>query len=109
MPTGSGKTLPMVGASLGTGKIGILIMPLLTLEQRIEKALQSFDVSYINLTNTQSLELEMKLKEETPEVIITSVEALGDKARREVLCRSDIEIGHVGWDEAVVRLPIVIT
>ena len=101
-PDGSGKTLPWITASLETGRISIIIVPLLTLEQQLERELNYLNIAYINLTNTGHVELENKLKEIKPQVIISSVEALGDKTRREILCKSRLEIGHIGWDEAVV-------
>jgi superfamily II DNA helicase RecQ len=102
VPTGAGKTLPIIVASLETGKIGIIILPLLSLEQQIERDLKSLNIGYINMTTTKAEDLDNLLKDK-PDIILTNVEALGDKTKRDVLCKSRVEIGHVAWDEAVVR------
>ena len=36
--------------------------------------------------------------------ILTNVEGVGDKAKRDVLRRSPVTIGHIAWDEAMVRI-----
>ena len=35
-------------------------------------------------------------------IILTSVEGVADKDKREVLRRSCVTVGHIGWDEAMI-------
>ena len=102
-PTDVGKTLPMIVASLDTGKLGLIILPLLSLEQQMERDLKRLSITYINLTACNTEEMDQQLKKK-PQIIITSVEALGDKAKREVLRKARLVIGHIAWDEAMVSI-----
>ena len=47
--------------------------------------------------------VEWTLSTQPPEIILTNVEGVGDKAKRDVLRRSPVTIGHIAWDEAMVR------
>ena len=104
-PTSAGKTIPMVIASLGTGRLALIILPLISLEQQMERDLSHLDIPYINLSNTKADDLGQQLAK-NPQLIITNVEALADKDKREALRKSRVEIGHIGWDEAMVNLQI---
>ena len=104
VPTGAGKTLPMILASLESDKSAIIILPLLNLEQQMERDLTRIGISYTNLTTAKVENLEQELKEKKPAIILTNVEALGDKSKREALRKSRLQVGHISWDEAKVRL-----
>ena len=106
VPTAVGKTLPLYVASLGTGQLGLVISPLLSLEQQMERDLSHLNIRYVNLTTTKAEDLENQLNQPDVELVITNVEALADKKKREVLRKSNVKIGHVGWDEAMVRMGI---
>ena len=102
IPTGQGKTVPLFTASLGTGKTGMLILPLLNLEGQMEIDLTSLGISFVNMTTSSADELRRALESTPPpEIILT--EGVGDKAKRDVLRRSPVTIGHIAWDEAMVR------
>ena len=105
VPTAVGKTLPLYVASLGTGQLGLVILPLLSLEQQMERDLSHLDIPYINLSNTKADDLGQQLAK-NPQLIITNVEALADKDKREALRKSRVEIGHIGWYEAMVNWQI---
>ena len=79
VPTAAGKTLSMVMASLTTGAVGIIILPLISLEQQMERDLARLNIPYINLSNTRAAELEQQLETLKPELLLTSVESLGDR------------------------------
>ena len=102
-PTGVGKTLPMIVASLDTDTLGLIILPLLSLEQQMERDLLRLGISFINLTACSTSDLDQRLKAR-PQIVLTSVEALADKAKREVLRKSRLVIGHIAWDEAMVNI-----
>ena len=102
MPTGSGKSVPLITASLESGKIGILISPLLSLEQQYQRDLGHLGIPFLNLGSCKAEELGRKLQEVNPQVILTSVEALSQKEKREALRKSRMVVGHIGWDEAAV-------
>lgn len=103
VPTGQGKTLPLFTASLGTGKVGLIILPLLNLEAQMEKDLTKIGISYVNMSSSSAEELRRSLASTTPpEIILTNVEAVGDKSKRDALRRSPVTIGHIAWDEAMV-------
>ena len=103
VPTGQGKTLPLFTASLGTGKVGCIILPLLNLEGQMEKDLTNLGITYVNMSTSSAEELQRSLASTTPpEIILTNVEAVGDKSKRDVLRRSPVTIGHIAWDEAMV-------
>ena len=104
VPTAAGKTLSMVTASLTTGAVGIIILPLISLEQQMQRDLARLNIPYINLSNTRAAELEQQLKTLKPELLLTSVESLTDREKREALRRSRVEVGHISWDEAMVGL-----
>ena len=95
-------TLPMIVASLETGKMGVLVLPLLCLEQQMERDLHELNIAFVNLTSTGAEELGQILTDIKPQILLTSVEALGNKVKREILRKSRIQIGHIGWDEAMV-------
>ena len=104
IPTGQGKTVPLFTASLGTGKTGMLILPLLNLEGQMEIDLTNLGISFVNMTTSSADELRRALESmPPPEIILTNVEGVGDKAKRDVLRRSPATIGHIAWDEAMVR------
>ena len=104
IPTGQGKTVPLFVASLGTGKTGMLILPLLNLEGQMETDLTSLGISFVNMTTSSADELREALESTPPpEIILTNVEGVGDKSKRDVLRRSPVTIGHIAWDEAMVR------
>ena len=86
VPTGQGKTLPLFAASLGTGKAALLILPLLNLEGQMEKDLGRLGVAFVNMSSTTA-----------------NVEALGDRGKRDVVRKSGVVLGHIAWDEAMVR------
>ena len=103
IPTGQGKTLPLIAASLGTGKVGFLILPLLNLEGQLEKDLTRLGITFVNMSTSSAVELQTSLASlPPPEILLTNVEAVGDKAKRDVLRRSHVTIGHIAWDEAMV-------
>ena len=102
VPTGAGKTQPMVTASLGTGAVGIIILPLISLEHQMQRDLARLNIPFINLSNTRADELEQQLKTLKPELLLTNVESLADREKREVLRKSRVEVGHIAWDEAMV-------
>jgi superfamily II DNA helicase RecQ len=102
VPTGAGKTLPMITASLETGKLGVIILPLISIEQQMERDLTRLNIPYLNLTSTGAEDLERALRESKPQILITNVEALASKQKREILRKSRLEVGHFGWDEAMV-------
>ena len=105
IPTGQGKTVPLFAASLGTGKTGMLILPLLNLEGQMEIDLTNLGISFVNMTTSSADELCRALESTPPpEIILTNVEGVGDKAKRDVLRRSPVTIGHIAWDEAMVRI-----
>jgi superfamily II DNA helicase RecQ len=100
VPTGAGKTLPMITASLETGKLGVIILPLISIEQQMERELTRLNIPFLNLTSTG--DLERALRDTKPQILITNVEALANKQKREILRKSRLEVGHFGWDEAMV-------
>lgn len=102
VPTSAGKTLSMIAASLNTGKLGVIILPLISLEQQMERDLTWLGIPYMNLNTIEACDLEDYLKDTQPEIMITNVEALADQDKREALRKSRVEVGHVGWDEAMV-------
>ena len=102
VPTGAGKTQPMVAASLGTGAVGIAILPLISLEQQMERDLTRLNIPFINLSNTRADKLEQQLQTVKPELLLTSVESLADREKRDALRRSRVEVGHISCDEAMV-------
>ena len=103
IPTGQGKKLPLIAASLGTGKVGFLILPLLNLEGQLEKDLTRLGITFVNMSTSSAVELQTSLASlPPPEILLTNVEAVGDKAKRDVLRRSHVTIGHIAWDEAMV-------
>ena len=102
VPTGAGKTKPMVVASLGTGAVAIIILPLISLEQQMERDLTRLNIPFINLSNTRADQLEQQLKTVKPELLLTNVESLANREKREVLRKSRVEVGHIAWDEAMV-------
>lgn len=104
VPTGAGKTQPMVAASLGTGAVGIAILPLISLEQQMERDLTRLNIPFINLSNTRADKLEQQLQTVKPELLLTNVESLADREKREALRRSRVEVGHISWDEAMVGM-----
>ena len=104
VPTGQGKTLPLFAASLGTGKAALLILPLLNLEGQMEKDLGRLGVAFVNMSSTTAEELRLKLTSSNPpEIILSNVEALGDRGKRDVVRKSGVVLGHIAWDEAMVR------
>ena len=88
----------MVAASLGTGAVGIAILPLISLEQQMERDLTRLNIPFINLSNTRADKLEQQLQTVKPELLLTSVESLADREKREALRRSRVEVGHISWD-----------
>ena len=103
VPTGQGKTLPLFTASLGTGKVGYLILPLLNLEGQMEKDLTKLGIHFVNMSTSSADDLQHSLASTPPrEIILTNVVAVGDKAKRDVLRRSPLTVGHIAWDEAMV-------
>ena len=103
VPTGQGKTLPLFAASLGTGKVGCLILPLINLEAQMERDLTKWGITYVNMSTSSAEELQHSLASTPPpDIILTNVEGVGEKAKRDVLRRSPVTIGHIAWDEAMV-------
>ena len=100
-PTSVGKTQPMTTASLETGRLALIILPLISLEQQMERDLRHLGIPYINLSSTKADDLGQQLAKNT-QIIITNVEALADKEKREALRKSRVEVGHIAWDEAMV-------
>ena len=96
IPTGQGKTVPLFAASLGTGKTGMLILPLLNLEGQMEIDLTNLGISFVNMTTSSADELRRALESTPPpEIILTNVEGVGDKAKRDVLPSATLD------DEAI--------
>ena len=70
----------------------------------MEIDLTSLGISFVNMTTSSADELRRALESTPPpEIILTNVEGVGDKAKRDVLRRSPVTIGHIAWDEAMVR------
>ena len=82
---------------------GMLILPLLNLEGQMEIDLTNLGISFVNMTTSSADELRRALEStQPPEIILTNVEGVGDKTKRDVLRRSPVTIGHIAWDEAMV-------
>ena len=64
IPTGQGKTLPLMAASLCTGKLGLLILPLLSIEEQMERDLTHLGIPYVNMTTSSKDELRQVVKKE---------------------------------------------
>ena len=82
----------------------ILILPLLNLEGQMEKDLTQLGITFVNMTTSSVEELQQALESTPPpEIILTNVEGVGDKGKRDILRRSPVAIGHIAWDEAMVH------
>ena len=77
--TGERKTLPMIVASLETSHLGLLILPLVSLEQQMEQDLEHLGIPYVNLTSSTTKGLEEKLMDPDLEIVLTNFEALAGK------------------------------
>ena len=70
----------------------------------MEIDLTNLGISFVNMTTSSADELRRALESTPPpEIILTNVEGVGDKKKRDVLRRSPVTIGHIAWDEAMVR------
>ena len=64
---------------------GMLILPLLNLEGQMEIDLTNLGISFVNMTTSSADELRRALEStQPPEIILTNVEGVGDKAKRDV-------------------------
>ena len=69
----------------------------------MEKDLTKLGIHFVNMSTSSADDLQHSLASTPPrEIILTNVEAVGDKAKRDVLRRSPLTVGHIAWDEAMV-------
>jgi len=101
VPTGSGKTLPQLTASLFFADgVAIVIPPLLSIEYQMETICKDWNIPFCNISSTPPSEIVSSLKSADAKVIIASIEKISDVKVQKAI--QNIKVNYVAVDECQV-------
>ena len=80
----------------------IVIPPLITIQMQMANICSSWNIPYLNLSETQPLQIQEKIDSEDPKILLASIEDISNPTIQAQLQNTDV--AYVALDEAQVCL-----
>ena len=80
--------------------MGLVILPLVSLEAQVENKMEEVGIKFINIKKIQPSELATKIETEKPRMLVANVESLASPAMQRVISR--FPLAFIAVDECQV-------
>ena len=101
VPTGAGKTLPQLAASLFFSEgVAIVIPPLISIENQLERVCAEWNIPYLNISSLSKDEIMTSVASSEVKIVIASIEQISDVAVQKAI--RNLKVNYISVDECQV-------